>query len=439
VPLLFYAVTSIGFLPLLYAITDDLVLIGAGSYYMGQEGIQDDEEPLHYVKVKPFEVDRFEIKIFDWFFIANWAVKNGYTFSDSSSSPWGRPYWYFHDDKDNFPMNRVSWYDAIKWCNAKSEYMGRKPAYFTDNAKTQVYRSGESNIRNTMVDWDSSGYRLPTEEEWERAARGKKHNKNYPWGSYIDGSKANYKESGDPFDDGSAPVGYYNSAQLVVESKYSLNGENEVPEDQFNDYGLYDITGNVSEWCWDWYDENWYSRKNINSSSFGPNYSGSNSGDKYKIHRGGGYKDGPGMDEGKPLRIAFRHVEYPEKSRRSIGFRTVRSFVAEKLWSSSIEFSGAAINWYFLDWFGYYYQTETNWVFHSELGWIYPTGEGSFNNWIYFPKTGWMWTAKFAYPFFFHDEKKSWFLSIQNKKEYGWFESDPKGTLYLWGREYNER
>ena len=67
-PLLFYAVTSIGFLPLLYAITDDLVLIGAGSYYMGQEGIQDDEEPLHYVKVKPFEVDRFEIKIVDWFF-----------------------------------------------------------------------------------------------------------------------------------------------------------------------------------------------------------------------------------------------------------------------------------------------------------------------------------------------------------------------------------
>ena len=55
---------------------------------MGQEGIQDDEEPLHYVKVKPFEVDRFEIKIVDWFFIANWAVKNGYTFSDSSSSPW---------------------------------------------------------------------------------------------------------------------------------------------------------------------------------------------------------------------------------------------------------------------------------------------------------------------------------------------------------------
>ena len=423
---------------LLFAIQEDLVLVEAGSFYMWQEGIQDDEEPLHYVKVKSFEIDRFETKIDDWFFIADWAVENGYDFSDSSTAPWGRPYWYFLEDKENFPMNRVSWYDVIKWCNAKSEYVGRRPVYFSDSTKTQVYRQGESVIRNNMVDWNSNGYRLPTEEEWERAARGKKYNKNYPWGTNIDGSQANYKLSGDPFDDGSSPVGYFNSNQVIAESQFSLDGEKEVPLDVANDYGLYDMTGNLSEWCWDWYDERWYTKKNGSSPSYGPNYSASNSGDKYKVHRGGGYKDGPGIDEGKPLRIAFRHVEYPSKSRRSIGFRTVRSFVEDELWSLSEDLGAVAKNWYYLDWLGYYYKCENGWVFHPELGWIYPTGEGAFDNWIYFPRTGWMWTAKFAYPFFYHAENLQWFLSLQNQQEHGWFESELDQSLHFWGRDYKD-
>ena len=71
------------------AITDDLVTIGSGSFYMGQEGIQEDEEPLHSVSLEAFEIDRFETSIGDWYLISDWAHENGYDFSDPSNSPWG--------------------------------------------------------------------------------------------------------------------------------------------------------------------------------------------------------------------------------------------------------------------------------------------------------------------------------------------------------------
>ena len=73
ISLLFY--TSIF---LCNAITDDLVTIGSGSFYMGQEGIQEDEEPLHNVTLEAFEIDRFETSIGDWFLISDWALENGY-------------------------------------------------------------------------------------------------------------------------------------------------------------------------------------------------------------------------------------------------------------------------------------------------------------------------------------------------------------------------
>ena len=72
----------------------------------------------------------------------------------------------------------------------------------------------------------------------------------YPWGSSIDGSIANYKLSGDPFDDATTPVGYFNGKQEIVYRFNSLGGERQNPKDRTNAYGLYDVIGNVSEWCW---------------------------------------------------------------------------------------------------------------------------------------------------------------------------------------------
>lgn len=138
-------------------------------------------------------------------------------------------------DMTNHPLVQVNWYGAAAYCNWKSIREGRTPCY--DPSTWQC-------------DFTKRGYRLPTEAEWEYAARGGLAGKRYPWGDTIDGSMANFQNSGDPFETGTqswtTPVGYYDGNQIPA------------GVDMVNGYGLYDMAGNVYEWCYDWFGENYY-------------------------------------------------------------------------------------------------------------------------------------------------------------------------------------
>ncbi len=213
-----------------------------------------------------FFMDKFEVSAELWESVRQWAVTNGYNFSGVGYVQGGASH----------PISGVSWYDAVKWCNARSQREGLTPVYYTDAARTQVYKTGQVVLDNNWVSWEANGYRLPTVAEWIKAYRGGQGAGYFPWPSFfgsrednINPNLANYYDSGDPFESGSnwwrkyntTPVGYYNGSQTP-------QGPNNA-----NGYGLYDMAGNVAEWCWDREFTSWYSSyaEARDDNSKGPN------------------------------------------------------------------------------------------------------------------------------------------------------------------------
>jgi len=272
-----------------------MALIPAGSFTMGNcmdpnEG-SSDELPLHTVYVSAFYMDRYDVTKSLWDTVYQWAIAHGYTFDYAGSGK-----------ASTHPVQTIDWYDCVKWCNARSEMEGKTPAYYTDAGLSVRYRTGQV---APYVSWNS-GYRLPTEAEWEKAARGGASGQRFPWGNTISWSQANYyanpsvyaydvsPTSGfDPaFNDGvypyTSPVGYFGA----------------------NGYGLYDMGGNVWQWCWDWYGS--YS-SGLQTDPRGP-ISG-----LYRVYRGGSWNN-----DAFYCRTAHRsNYSYPTSSYYDFGFRSV--------------------------------------------------------------------------------------------------------------------
>ncbi len=287
-----------------------MVHVPGGTFSMGDafgEG-STNEMPVHSVTVDGFFMGRYEVTKAEFDEVYNWAIQHGYSFH--SYCGWGKD--------TNHPVYMVRWFDALKWCNAKSEKEGLSPAYYTNALRLpeHVYRTGDVAVSNDSVDWDS-GYRLPTEAEWEYAARGGHEMQRFPWGASVDDDKishdhANYQASRS--NTYAYEISPYSSSTYHPTYTYGATPYTS-PVGRFapNGFGVYDMAGNVSEWCWDWRDDTYYSE----GSADNPRGPSSGNG---RVHRGGGWSA-----NAYSCRTAYRTSMNPTSGANYLGIRLVIS------------------------------------------------------------------------------------------------------------------
>ena len=253
--------------------------IPAGTFQMGSEDerADDDEQPVHTVHVDAFYMDIFEV--------TNAQFK---TFVNAN------PQW----QKDNIPEKYHTNSYLLDWNgNNYPSGKGKHPVVYVSWYAAMAYAA-----------W--AGKRLPTEAEWEYAARGGLAGKQYPWGDTIIPERANYG-----WTEGLNPFGHFDEPKPIPVGQYAANG-----------YGLYDMAGNVAEWCLDTFDIDFYltTHNSLNPVSLSggkplawllENFKHTRS---RRMHRGGSY-----IDSSQRVRVTFRNHEAPEGASDSLGFRCV--------------------------------------------------------------------------------------------------------------------
>ncbi len=222
-------------------ISVDMLFVQGGTFTMGDtwgDG-RSNERPTHSVTVNSFYLGKYEVTNAEVVEVYNWALAQGKITASSSTVKntegdqrelldlddsdcqisYNGSQLYVENGLDNYPVIDISWYGAAAFCNYLSEKEGLTPVY---------------DLSNWSADWNANGYRLPTEAEWEYAAKGG-----------ANGNDTKYSGS-----DNVDEVAWYRDN--------SGGHTHEVGTKHPNELGIYDMSGNVWEWCWDWYSSSYY-------------------------------------------------------------------------------------------------------------------------------------------------------------------------------------
>ncbi|GHV73968.1 hypothetical protein AGMMS49940_12700 [Spirochaetia bacterium] len=245
-----------------------MVLVKGGTFLMGSDyGGEEDEMPVHRVTLRSFYLGACEVTQKEWIAVMG---NNPSTFKG-----------------DALPVETVSWYEAVEFCNRLSLKEGLTPAYHGTGA-------------GIICDFNANGYRLPTEAEWEYAAKGGVGAEEFPF-EYAGGNDVD-------------EVGWYEDNSGGTPQAVGTKAPNGL--------GLYDMSGNVWEWCWDRYERYPAGDQTDPRGPAGPASPQGRRTEALRTDRGGSWNHGAQF-----LRSANRDAYIPSYRYWLLGFRLCRSVV----------------------------------------------------------------------------------------------------------------